>query len=95
MVKYVISWVTEACGAAEIDARCCRMPPNHNVRLFLKGITSLSRVTGQEHDQMCRILLGLIVDLPLPDGLSNARLIRAVRAILITQERFRGTRNRV
>ncbi|KAF9502071.1 hypothetical protein BDN71DRAFT_1378620 [Pleurotus eryngii] len=82
VVKHIISWVTEACGAAEIDARCRCMPPNHNVRLFLKGITSLSRVTGQEHDQMCRILLGLIIDLPLPDGLSNARLIRAVRAIL-------------
>ncbi|KAJ8509360.1 hypothetical protein ONZ45_g8474 [Pleurotus djamor] len=82
VIKHVISWVTDALGAAEIDARCRRMPPNHNVRLFLKGITSLSRVTGQEHDQMCRILLGLIVDIPLPNGFSNVRLIRAVRAVL-------------
>ncbi|KAF9486934.1 hypothetical protein BDN71DRAFT_1485414 [Pleurotus eryngii] len=82
VLKHVISWITEACGAPEIDARCRRMPPNHNVRLFLKGITTLSRVTGQEHDQMCRILLGLVIDLPLPGGVSNTRLIWAVRAIL-------------
>ena len=82
VLKHLISWVTTACGAEEIDARCRRMPPNHNVRHFLKGITSLSRVTGQEHDQMARILLGLIIDVRLDDGMSNVRLIRAVRALL-------------
>ena len=82
IVKHVIGWVIKACGSAEINARCRRMPPNHNIRYFTKGITSLSRVTGQEHDQMCRILLGLIIDIPLPGGLSNVRLIRAVRAVL-------------
>jgi hypothetical protein len=58
------------------------MPPNHNIRHFVKGISSLSRVTGHEHNQMSRILLGLVIDAPLPDGLSNVRLIRAVRALL-------------
>ena len=48
----------------------------------MKGITSLSCVTGQEHDQMCRILLGLIIDIPLPGGYSNMQLVRAVRALL-------------
>lgn len=82
VVKHLIGWVTTACGPEEINARCRRMPPNHNVRHFLKGITSLSRVTGQEHDQMCRILLGLIIDVPLEGGMSNTRLIRAVRTLL-------------
>ncbi|KAJ8468795.1 hypothetical protein ONZ45_g17114 [Pleurotus djamor] len=82
IVKHLIGWITDAFGPTEIDARCRRMPPNHNIRLFLKGITTLSRVTGQEHDQMCRILLGLVLDLPLPNGFSNVRLIRAVRAVL-------------
>jgi hypothetical protein len=58
------------------------MPPNHNLRNFMKGISTLSRVTGQEHNQMCRILLGLVIDIPLSGGLSNVRLIRAVRALL-------------
>jgi hypothetical protein len=82
VVKHVVRWVTAACGAAEIDARCRRMPPNHNICQFMKGISTLSRVTGQEHDQMCRILLGLVIDIPLPGGLSNVRLIRTVRALL-------------
>ncbi len=31
---------------------------------------------------MCRFLLGLVVDAPLPNRLSNARLLRCVRAIM-------------
>ena len=82
VMKHVIQWVITILGSAEIDARCRRMPPNHNIRVFTRGISSLSRVTGQEHDQMCRFLLGLVVDAPLPNGLSNARLLRCVRAIM-------------
>lgn len=82
VIKHLIGWISEACGPSEIDARCRRMPPNHNIRLFLKGITTLSRVTGQEHDQMCRILLGLLIDIPLEGGMSNVRLICATRALL-------------
>ncbi|KAJ3502648.1 hypothetical protein NLJ89_g8789 [Agrocybe chaxingu] len=81
-VKHVIGWIRSACGDSEIDARCRRLPPNHHIRLFMKGISHLSRVTGMEHDQICRFLLGLILDIRLPDGLSNVRLIRAVRALL-------------
>ncbi|KAH8091759.1 hypothetical protein BXZ70DRAFT_1040234 [Cristinia sonorae] len=39
-------------------------------------------VTGQEHADIARILMGLIVDLPLPGNRSPAPLVRAVRAIL-------------
>ncbi|KAF8814197.1 hypothetical protein BYT27DRAFT_7082726 [Phlegmacium glaucopus] len=82
ILKHLIGWITQAVGPLKVDARCRRLPPNHNIRHFVKGITSLSRVTGQEHNQMSRILLGLVIDIPLPDGLSNVRLIRAVRALL-------------
>lgn len=82
VMKHVIQWIITIVGSTEIDARCRRMPPNHNVRVFTRGISSLSRVTGQEHDQMCRFLLGLVIDAPLPNGLSNARLLRCVRAIM-------------
>ena len=48
----------------------------------MKGISSLSQVTGQEHDQISRILLGLVIDCPLPGGLSNVRLVYTVCALL-------------
>ena len=82
ILKHLIGWVIKVFSPLEIDALCRRLPPNHNIRHFVKGISSLSRVTGQEHNQMSRILLGLVIDCPLPGGLSNPRLILAVRALL-------------
>jgi hypothetical protein len=82
VMKHLMSWVTTAFGEKELDARCKSLPPNHNIRSFSKGITSLSRVTGKEHADMCRILLGLVVDLKLPNGTSPIPLIRAIRSLL-------------
>jgi hypothetical protein len=82
VVKHTVGWITEACGAAEIDARCRRLPPNHNIHSFLKGISSLSRVSGKEHAAMCQILLGLLIDIRLPNGVSNIPLQRVVQALL-------------
>ena len=82
IVKHVVGWIIGVVGAAEVDARCRRLPPNHNLRSFTKGISSLSRVTGQEHNQMCRILLALIMDVQLPHSVSSACLLRAVRALM-------------
>ena len=82
MLKHLLKWVKSVFGVIEIDARCRRLPPNHNIRLFMKGISCLLQLSGQEHNQICHIILGLVVDLPLPDGQSPARLIRAVRGLL-------------
>lgn len=82
VLKHVVKWICEAVGEAEIDARCRRLPPNHNIRLFMKGITQLSRVTGTEHDQISRFLLGLVTDVRLPNGASTPRLVRTVRGLL-------------
>ncbi|KAH8100281.1 hypothetical protein BXZ70DRAFT_938839 [Cristinia sonorae] len=85
LIKHLVAWLTSAFGATEIDARCRRMPPNHNTRLFFKGISTLSRVSGQEHRDISRILLGLIVDLRLPGDNSPAQaaqLVRCVRGLL-------------
>ncbi|KAJ7916444.1 hypothetical protein B0H13DRAFT_2231653 [Mycena leptocephala] len=82
IVKHLISWLKSCCGEEEIDARCHRLPPNHNIRLFMSGISNPSSVTGKEHDQISRFLLGLIIDIRLPVNLSPSRLIAAVRAIL-------------
>jgi len=48
----------------------------------MKGISHLCHVTGTEHDQISRFLLGLVADIHLPDGHSNARLVHAVHALL-------------
>ncbi|KAJ7203429.1 hypothetical protein C8J57DRAFT_1101231 [Mycena rebaudengoi] len=82
IIKHLIEWLKETCGEAELDARCRRLPPNHNIRLFMKGISHLNRVTGREHDQISRFLLGIIIDVRLPDGHSSIRLVQAVHAIL-------------
>jgi hypothetical protein len=82
VVKHVIVWVQQVFPSKEIDARCRRLPPNHHIRLFMKGITGLSRISGKEHDQICHIILGLLINIPLPHNQSPARLLGAVRAIL-------------
>jgi hypothetical protein len=82
IVKHLIAWLTECVGEAEIDALCRRLPPNHNIRLFMSGISNLSRVTGKEHDQISRLVLALIIDVKLPDNVSSAKLLAAVRGLL-------------
>ncbi|EIW74785.1 hypothetical protein CONPUDRAFT_132383 [Coniophora puteana RWD-64-598 SS2] len=79
--KHLLQWLKAILGSAEIDARARRLPPNHSIRLFRKGITTLSRVSGTEHKQMSRFLLGLIIDAPLPRD-EVTRLLQATRSLL-------------
>ena len=81
VMKHLICWVINIFGASAIDAQCKSIPPNHKILLFPKGITILSCVLGQEHKKMCSILLGLIVDLPVPGGLDSSRVVKAVRTL--------------
>ena len=37
VLKHLLKWVKSVFGVIEIDARCRRLPPNHNIRLFMKG----------------------------------------------------------
>ena len=83
VVKHLLEWLTHPAlfGLTKVNARSRSLPPNHHITLFMKGIP-FSRVTGKEHKDICRILIGLITDLPLPGGHSPVRVIRAVRAML-------------
>lgn len=54
----------------------------NNIRVFLKGISALQRVSGAEHAQMSHFLLGLIAEAPLPDDMSSVRLVRCLRGLL-------------
>ena len=82
VMKHLVSWITTAFGVKDLDMRCKCLPPNHNIRSFAKGISSLSRVTRKEHADMCRILLGLVIDLDLPGGTSPIPLIHSIRSLL-------------
>lgn len=84
VMKHLISWLTHRStfGATGINARCQSLPPNHHITQFPRGITNLFRVSGKEHKSICRILIGLIINLPLPGGQVSSRVIRAVRALL-------------
>ncbi|KAI0039049.1 hypothetical protein FA95DRAFT_1585366 [Auriscalpium vulgare] len=82
LVKRVIGWLKKVVGPDEIDARFARLPPNHHLRLFSSGVSHLSRVSGQEHKDICRVLLGTIIGIQLPGGVLASRVIRAVRALL-------------
>ncbi|KAF8893652.1 hypothetical protein CPB85DRAFT_1481233 [Mucidula mucida] len=81
VVKHLIGWITEAVGADELDARVRRLPLNHAIRPFLKGISSLSRVSGMEHKQICSFLLSVIGDLPHTSAITYS-LMRATRGII-------------
>jgi hypothetical protein len=81
ILKHMVRWLAEV-GSEEIDARCSRLPLNHNARHFHSGFTWLSRLTGQEHKDVARILLGVMVDLALPGVRSSARLAHVVQALL-------------
>jgi hypothetical protein len=84
VMKHLVAWLTHsaAFGPDKIDTQCRAMPPNHHIRTFSNGITTLSRVSGQEHKDICRIILGLIIDLPLPSGQVTSRIVRTVRTLL-------------
>lgn len=72
-VKDIVSWIIhwQAIGADEVDARYCYLAPNHSLCSFTKGISTLSYVTGQDHNQMCQILLTLIIDMDCQTHISS------------------------
>jgi Plavaka transposase len=70
VMKHLISWLVspQAFGQTQINVQCQIIPPNHHIKLFSKGITTLSHISGKEYKNICNILLGLVVDVPLPCG---------------------------
>src|ERR1700742_3375663 len=83
-MKHLVEWLTNpsAFGPINIDAQCQVLPPNYNITLFPKGISSLSHITGKEHKAMCQILLGLIINLPLPSRQVASCMLKATQALL-------------
>ena len=84
VMKHIVEWLSSPTvfGSADINMQCRCLPPNHSITLFGKGITMLSHLSGKDHKNICRILLGLIVGLSVPGGQASSRVVRAVRALL-------------
>ncbi|TFY73786.1 hypothetical protein EWM64_g10226, partial [Hericium alpestre] len=76
LLSYLIAWATSIVGLSELDARFKTLPPMHGVRSFTNGINGLVRVSGGEHKQICKQLLGCIV------GKAPACAVNATRALL-------------
>ncbi|KAE9389182.1 hypothetical protein BT96DRAFT_1070933 [Gymnopus androsaceus JB14] len=68
VLKHLKEWVIDVFGPVEIDACCC--------------ISSLSCITGQEHNDISCFLLSIIFNIPLPGGLAAPHLIQSVRALI-------------
>ena len=81
VLKHMVRWLA-ALASNEIDMRSSHLPPNHNAQHFHSGFTWLSKLTGQEHKDIARVLLGVVVNLALPGVRSSARLAHIVRALL-------------
>lgn len=76
VVRHAVEWVQRVVGVSELDARFQRLPPTHGVRLFKNGISTLQQVSGPEHKEISKQLLGCMV------GNASRDAVRATRALL-------------
>ena len=71
-----VKWILRAIGDAELDLRFSLLQPQSGYRHFPSGISSLKQVTGREHQDIQRYILGLITDCAHPE------FVVCVRALL-------------
>jgi hypothetical protein len=61
VVKHLTNWCSSLMSEKELDSCICTLPPCFGVHHFKKGWSELAQVSGKEHKDMARILLGCIV----------------------------------
>lgn len=76
VIKHLTQWLTRLVGPNELDLRLSRLPPNNALRVFKSGISTFSRLSGNEHRQIAKQILGCIID-SVP-----SEATRAARALL-------------
>ncbi|KAJ3477772.1 hypothetical protein NLI96_g10232 [Meripilus lineatus] len=76
VLKTLVQWLQKIVGETELDARFKRLPFMHGVRSFTEGISGLSHITGGEHKNICKQILGCIV------GIAPDEAVRATVALL-------------
>ena len=76
LVRHLTKWIQRLIGPKEFDQRLARLPPNHPLRIYNHGISSFSNMSGNEHRQITKQLIGCIV------GIVNPQTVRATRSLL-------------
>ena len=71
-----LKWCIRALGEGEIDFRFSLLQPSCGFRHFSSGVSKLKQVTGREHRNIQRYILGVIA------GAVPAEFILAIRALL-------------
>ena len=71
-----VKWITRAIGDRELDTRFSLLQPRSGYRHFSSGISALKQVTGREHRDIQRYILGLIADSIHPE------VVVCIRALL-------------
>lgn len=76
LVKHLTKWIQRLIGPKELDQRLARLPPNHPLRIYNNGVSGFSNMSGNEHRQITKQLLGCII------GIVEPKTVRATRALL-------------
>lgn len=76
MIRHLTKWLQRIVGPKELDQRLQRLPPNHALRIYHSGISSFSTMSGNEHRQLTKQLLGCLV------GIVDSQTIHATRALI-------------
>lgn len=76
LIRHLTKWIQRLIGPKEFDQRLSRLPPNHPLHVYNHGISSFSNMSGNEHQQITKQLLGCII------GIVDAKTLRATRALL-------------
>ncbi|KAG8912619.1 hypothetical protein FRC01_004991, partial [Tulasnella sp. 417] len=71
---HLFKWCTSR-KKDEVDARFTRLPPFNGLRHFSKGVSTISQFTGNEHREMEKVFVGIMINLhdEDPDIVTAAR----------------------
>jgi len=74
--KHLIGWCQSVVGEKVLDRRIQALPFGYGLCHFKTGISTLSQISGTEHKNMAKILLGCIHNIMAPSG------VKAVKSLL-------------
>ena len=74
-----VKWIIRAIGDRELDTRFSLLQPRSGYRHFSSGISALKQVTGREHRDIQRYILGLIADSVRPEVVVSIRALLDLR----------------